>query len=94
MGLYEWDPTTRELIWDDALAALFVADRRDELPLQTWLRRVHPDAQKGVGATFAEWERAENTYRLVLDDGSVRYVLNRVTQLSVTRAVCRSGCSE
>jgi diguanylate cyclase (GGDEF)-like protein len=81
MGLYEWDPTSRELVWDDALAAMFVADQRGELPLQTWLRRVHPDAQDGMVATCTELERAESTYRLVLDDGSLRYVLSRVTQL-------------
>jgi hypothetical protein len=52
-----------------------------ELPFQTWLRRVHPDDLERVIATFAEFQPAEETYRLVLDDGSIRYVLSRATQI-------------
>jgi PAS domain-containing protein len=81
IGLYEWDPISGELLWDDVLAALFVADRAGELPFQTWLRRVHPDDLERVIATFAEFQPAEETYRLVLDDGSIRYVLSRATQI-------------
>ena len=81
VGLYEWNPATRELLWDKTLASVFGADRPGELPFQTWLRRVHPDDQERVIATFAQLREAEDTYRLVMDDGAIRFVLSRATQV-------------
>jgi diguanylate cyclase (GGDEF)-like protein/PAS domain S-box-containing protein len=81
IGVFEWNPITQELCWDDTLARIFHAGGRDESPFQTWLRRAHPDDQERVIDTFAHFREAEDLYRIILDDGSVRHVLSRATQI-------------
>ncbi len=81
IGRYEWTPATRELLWDDVLASVFVADRLEERPFETWLRRVHPDDKDRGIAAFTELQQAEDSYRLVFDDGSIRHVSSRATQI-------------
>ena len=79
VGVYEWDPGTRRLWWDETLARIFHADDPAEPPLETWLRRIHPDERELVRDTFSGFDTAETVYRLLLDDGTVRYILGRAT---------------
>jgi PAS domain-containing protein len=81
IGVFEWNPVTGSLQWDETLAAIFVADRAGEVPFETWRRRTHPDDQARVLETFSEFKEAEDLYRLVLDDGTIRFVLSRATNV-------------
>lgn len=82
IGVYSWNPLTSCLVWDDTIAAIFDSDRPGELPLDTWLRRVHPDDRDRVMTTFSTFDEVEAVYRLVMADGSVRHLLSRVTHVS------------
>lgn len=81
IGVFEWNPVTEALQWDAALAAIFVADRAGETPFETWRRRTHPDDQARVLETFSKFKEAEDLYRLVFDDGTIRFVLSRATNV-------------
>ena len=81
IGLYEWDAVKAELSWDRTLASVFGAERSAEPPIEVWQRRVHPDDRERVRATFNRLTQSEEVYRIVLDDGSVRYVLSRATHV-------------
>jgi diguanylate cyclase (GGDEF)-like protein/PAS domain S-box-containing protein len=79
IGLYEWNPVTQQLWWDESLTAIFGARPGEETPLDTWYRRVHPEDRDRVLATFSCFDRAEDLYRIVMDDGSTRHILSRAT---------------
>jgi diguanylate cyclase (GGDEF)-like protein/PAS domain S-box-containing protein len=84
IGVYCWHPVRRELSWDTRLAAIFAADRPGESPMETWLRRVHPDDTASVQTTFTQFAEGmlpEGVFRIVLDDGSVRHLLARTTHV-------------
>jgi diguanylate cyclase (GGDEF)-like protein/PAS domain S-box-containing protein len=85
IGLYSWQPGTRDLFFDDRLVRMFAADRPDEVPYETWVRRVHPDDREPSVATFSTFSKQgalpESVFRIVLDDGSVRHLLSRVTDV-------------
>jgi hypothetical protein len=50
IGVFEWNPVTGSLQWDETLAAIFVADRAGEVPFETWRRRTHSRrSSAGVG---------------------------------------------
>ena len=81
IGVYFWNPATRELTGDATLAALFGAGPDDDSPSQVWERRVHPDDRERVREAFSRFDTVEEHYRLLLDDGSVRHLLARNTQV-------------
>jgi diguanylate cyclase (GGDEF)-like protein/PAS domain S-box-containing protein len=84
IGLYSWSPVTGELSWDDRLIGMFAADLSRETALETWLRRIHPDDLAPLMEAFAEVAEGtlpESVYRIVLDDGSHRYLLSRTTDV-------------
>ncbi|HSP29014.1 MAG TPA: PAS domain-containing protein, partial [Ilumatobacteraceae bacterium] len=81
IGVFEWNPVTEALEWDETSAAIFVADRAGETPFGTWLRRTHPDDRARVLETFSKFREAEDLYRLILDDGTIRFVLSRATKV-------------
>ncbi len=78
IALFEWTPGTRELWWDEAAERLF-APAPGEDPLTTWRRRIHPDDAARIIATFSGAGRDEDFFRIVMDDGSVRRLVTRVT---------------
>lgn len=83
-GLFSWTPATGDLWWDDRSARIFAVDTSGETPLETWNRRVHPDDKVSVLDAFAHLAGGmlpEHAYRIVLDDGTVRHLLARVTDV-------------
>lgn len=89
IGVYVWDPVTLELSWDANLAALFHADRDDEPPFEVWQRRIHPADRDRIFEVFSRSDTTEGHYRLLLDDGSVRHLLSRITHSTTTRTGIR-----
>jgi diguanylate cyclase (GGDEF)-like protein/PAS domain S-box-containing protein len=82
IGLFSWTPASKDLWWDDRSAHIFAADRKGETPYETWQRRVHPDDKVTSQEALARYDGGvlpEHTYRIVLDDGTVRYLLVRTT---------------
>jgi diguanylate cyclase (GGDEF)-like protein/PAS domain S-box-containing protein len=78
IGVYEWY-SHGELRWDATAAQIFGAAPGDA-PADVARRRIHPDDQQRVTDAFAGNDLAEDLYRVVLDDGSIRWVLSRVTR--------------
>ena len=81
IGVYFWNPATRELSGDATLAALIGTGPDDDSPMAAWERRVHPDDRERVREAFSRFDTVEEHYRLLLDDGSVRHLLARTTQV-------------
>lgn len=84
IGLFSWTPATNDLWWDDRSAQIFAADRAGETPIETWRRRVHPDDKvpsQEAFTNYADGVLPERTYRIVLDDGTVRHLLARTTDV-------------
>ncbi|MFB7862865.1 SpoIIE family protein phosphatase [Streptomyces sp. NPDC056069] len=79
VGTWSWDLLTGELVWDEAGAALFHAERVAREA--TWLKSIHPDDQPSA---LAALERAmrdgtlyESEYRVEQPDGGYRWVHGR-----------------
>lgn len=78
IGIYSWNPATLDLTLDETAANILAGD--PEAPgFEVWGARVHPDDRERVLTTFAQPTEAEDVYRIILDDGSFRHVLSRVT---------------
>jgi diguanylate cyclase (GGDEF)-like protein/PAS domain S-box-containing protein len=80
IGLYRWNPARLELIWDRTAATIFGADPAEDA-FQVWQRMVHPDDHDRVLRTFSKPTQAEDVYRILMEDGSTRHVLSRVTDV-------------
>jgi diguanylate cyclase (GGDEF)-like protein/PAS domain S-box-containing protein len=79
VGIWEYNPQTEELFWDDIMFALY-GEHRDSFSVtcQNWLARLHPedrdvnetafhDAIKGLG-------KYEPEFRIIWPDGEVHYI--------------------
>jgi PAS domain S-box-containing protein len=79
IGIWDWDVTKRELIWDDAMFQLY-GIRREQFAgtYDAWLSRVHPEDQAQVeqniqAALLGEHEYALE-FRVVWPDSSIRHL--------------------
>ena len=76
-GSFGWRVPTGEIIWSDETFRIFQYDRGTKPTLELILQRVHPEDTAAVEQTI---ERAkdgkdfEHEYRLLMPDGSVKYV--------------------
>ena len=77
-GSFGWSPSTGEIFWSDETFRIFQYDRTLKPTVERILQRVHREDVDGVKRTI---ERAsqdgkdfEHEYRLVMPDGSVKYV--------------------
>src|SRR5882724_7547818 len=76
-GSFGWRVPTSEIIWSDETFRIFQYDRGTKPTLELILQRVHPEDTAPVQQTI---ERAkdgkdfEHEYRLLMPDGSVKYV--------------------
>lgn len=80
-GVWSWDLKTDEAFWDERMCAIFETPeyvRNSGGYFQFWRTRLHPDDRERVAANFANARKNsapyDVTYRIVLRDGSVRYV--------------------
>lgn len=87
LGSWEWDPQTRDMLWSDEMYRICgcTPDTFDGT-YEAFLDRIHPGDKAAVDAavrrTLAEGIRTEIEYRLVLRDGTIRDVLQRMERLS------------
>lgn len=79
MAWWRYDATTKSGSWDDTFKTIF-AITANSLPTQEILKHIHPDDVGRMSAEFdADFNSAEprthfGEYRIVLPDGSVRWV--------------------
>jgi diguanylate cyclase (GGDEF)-like protein/PAS domain S-box-containing protein len=77
LGSWELDLATGEQVWSDELYRLFGVNPADPAAQRSVLSRVHPDDQEAVVALRASLEAGVPSsldYRILLPDGSVRWV--------------------
>ena len=79
VGLYHWNPAALELSWDRAAAAIFSGDTGVP-PFDVWRSRVHPDDHLRAFLAFSQSTEEQAVYRIIMDDGTLRHVLHRVTE--------------
>jgi PAS domain S-box-containing protein len=77
-GSFGWKPSTAEIIWSEETFRIFQYDRTMKPTIELVLQRVHPEDVALVQQTI---ERAahygkdyDHEYRLLMPDGSVKYV--------------------
>ena len=77
-GCYIWRRTTNEIICSDETYRIFGIDSGTPVTLQLFLSRIHPDDvnrfNARVEARRTDGTRSEGEYRLLLPDGSIKFV--------------------
>ncbi|HET7060633.1 MAG TPA: EAL domain-containing protein [Nitrosospira sp.] len=91
IGIWEWNITTGEIIWDERMYDIFGAPHGQPVTYEVWKSYIHPDDLPRQEAQLANM-RAENgsgeiEFRILHADQTVRY-------LHVAKAVRRGPTSE
>jgi PAS domain S-box-containing protein len=77
-GSFGWRPSTGEILWSDETFRIFQYDRTKTPTVELILQRVHPDdeplARETIERASRDGSPFEHAYRLVMPDGSVKYV--------------------
>lgn len=82
LGSWELDLRTKTLTWSDEVFNIFAIDKKQfSASYEGFLDHIHPDDRDEVNQAYAESVDLGTPYeiehRIVLDDGSVRWVLER-----------------
>ncbi len=79
MGLWEWDPQTGKLHWDEGMLQLYGISRNEFSEYYTdWVRRIHPEdragAEESVARAMDGMQNYDHDFRVILPDGEIRHV--------------------
>jgi PAS domain S-box-containing protein len=82
VGSWEWDIRTEQIRWTDELFRLFGLEPGSvEVTFVSYLERVHPEdrelVEQVVGRALEDHQRYAFDHRVILPDGSVRYLHGR-----------------
>jgi hypothetical protein len=77
-GSFGWKPSSGELLWSEETFRIFQYDPTTKPSVELVLERVHPEdralAQQTIERASQEEKDFEHEYRLVMPDGSVKYL--------------------
>jgi PAS domain S-box-containing protein len=77
-GSFGWKPFTAEIIWSEETYRIFQYDRTTKPTIKLILQRVHPEdaalVQQTIERVAQHGKDFEHKYRLMMPDGSVKYV--------------------
>jgi PAS domain S-box-containing protein len=77
-GSFGWNVSTGELFWSDETFRIFQCDRAAKPTLELIFQRIHPEDRAAVQETVRQassnGEDFDHEYRLLMPDGSVKYV--------------------
>ena len=77
-GSFGWKPSTGEHLWSEETYRIFQYDPTTKPTLELVLERVHPEdralAQQTIERASQEQKDFEHEYRLLMPDGSVKYL--------------------
>jgi PAS domain S-box-containing protein len=77
-GSYGWNIATGEIIWSNETFRIFQCDQATKPTIKFVLQRTHPDdraaVQRTIDQTSSDGKDFDHEYRLLLPDGSVKYV--------------------
>ncbi len=78
VGVWEWFPETNELIWNSTMYAIYGVRTEEFEGYSTWRNSVHPEDLERVEYEqqlgIVQRGQFSNTFRIVLPDGSIRYL--------------------
>jgi two-component system, cell cycle sensor histidine kinase and response regulator CckA len=79
IGIWDWDITKNELIWDDSMYTLYGINRKDfGGAYEAWSRTLHPDDRQYVDEEIQSALRGEREYgaefRIIRPDGIIRNI--------------------
>jgi two-component system, cell cycle sensor histidine kinase and response regulator CckA len=81
LGSWEWDLDTGATVWSTEQRRIFGVDPALELDRDSFLARVHPEDRSAVEGAIGQALQGESTdvleYRIVRDDGTVRWIQGR-----------------
>ncbi|HYP15611.1 MAG TPA: PAS domain-containing protein, partial [Opitutus sp.] len=83
-GVWDWDPTTGRLIWDDRIFEIYGVNRETFGGTHdAWLELLHPEDRHRAEQVEQEAlklgrEEFDNEFRIILPDGFVRYIETHV----------------
>jgi PAS domain S-box-containing protein len=77
-GSFGWNVSSGEILWSEQTFRIFQCDRATKPTLEFIFQRTHPEdraaVQKTVDQASSDGEDFDHEYRLLLPDGSVKYV--------------------
>ena len=77
-GSFGWRVTTGEIVWSEETFRIFGYDKTPSVTIDTVVQRIHPDdrvrAQQTIDRASRDGKDFEHGYRLLMPDGSVKYV--------------------
>jgi PAS domain S-box-containing protein len=77
-GSFGWNLSNGEIFWSDEIFRIFQYDRTTKPALEPIFQRIHPEdraaAQQTVVRASSEGKDFDHQYRLLMPDGSVKYV--------------------
>jgi PAS domain S-box-containing protein len=77
-GSFGWNVATGEIVWSEETFRIFQCDRATKPTLEFLFQRTHPEdraaVQKTVDQASSDGKGFDHEYRLLLPDGSVKYV--------------------
>ncbi|MDT9071409.1 PAS domain-containing protein, partial [Escherichia coli] len=79
-GDWEWDRSTGTMTWSEQTRKLFGVDSDEPIGLELFRQLIHPDdRERRDQAIERAWETGvfANEYRIVRDDGEVRWMSSR-----------------
>ena len=78
MSVWEWDPRTRDFLWDDAAFEMAGIPKIVPLPYELWARSVHPDdrpqAEAALLRVLLQKTQESMEFRMIRPDNQMRYV--------------------
>jgi PAS domain S-box-containing protein len=87
LGVWEMPDHGRHVVFDDTLLRIYGWQTRDpHVPLRRWMRAVHAQDRRSVRRQWLALQRGQTLrdqleYRIVRDDGSVRWLVVRAARL-------------
>jgi PAS domain S-box-containing protein len=77
-GSFGWKAATREITWSKETYRIFQCDEGSKPQIQVMLERIHPEdrlaVQRTTGQAAREGKDYDHEYRLMMPDGSIKYV--------------------
>ncbi|KRQ03457.1 PAS domain S-box protein [Bradyrhizobium manausense] len=77
-GSFGWKAATREITWSRETYRIFQCDEGSKPQIPVMLQRIHPEdrlaVQRTTGQAAREGKDYDHEYRLVMPDGSIKYV--------------------
>jgi PAS domain S-box-containing protein len=78
LGVWDWDLTNGELVWDETLHDLYGLPRDLDVTYRDWAHAVHPDdlpaAEAALRGVIAEGRSGAYEFRVRRPDGTTRYI--------------------